>query len=136
MPVDHLFHRATEIYVDNSRAAIGVELCRLAHHARLAASQLHRHWLLVGVAFGHLHRLTGLADHRFTGDHLGNDEPGAKSLYEPAERQIADPRHGREDDRIIEGYSADRDAHRIRNFTVCLPIGQNVTCFHFAAQYQ
>ena len=55
LPVDHLFHRATEIYVDNSRAAIGVELCSLGHYARLAAGQLNGHRLLVDAAFGHRH---------------------------------------------------------------------------------
>jgi len=43
-----------------------------------ATSQLHGHRLLVGAAFGHSHRLASLADHRFTGDHLGNDEAGAE----------------------------------------------------------
>jgi hypothetical protein len=52
MPVDHLFHRATEIYVDYARPAVGVELSRLSHDARLAAGQLHGHGLLVGAVFG------------------------------------------------------------------------------------
>src|ERR1700720_1093035 len=50
-------------------------------NARLAPGQLHGHRLLVGAALGHGDGLTGLADHRFAGDHLGNDEPGAEALY-------------------------------------------------------
>ena len=40
MPIHHLFDGATEIDVDEPGAAVGVELCRLCHHARLTPRQL------------------------------------------------------------------------------------------------
>ena len=127
--VDHLFHRTAEIDVDHPRAAIGVELCRLGHDARLAAGELHRHRLLFGAALRHSQRLPSLADHRLAGDHLRNDEAGAEPLDESAERQIGDPGHRREDDRIVQAYRGDRDAHRIRNYALCLRIRQMLASF-------
>ena len=129
MPIDHLFDRTTEIYVDDPRPAVGIELGGLGHDPRLTTGQLHGHRLLIGAAFRHRHRLTSLADHRLTGDHLGNDETGTEPLDEPAERQIADPRHRSEDDRIVQTYRDDGDAHRLRNYALCLSNRQMLALF-------
>ena len=91
MAVDHLFDRAAEIDVDDTGAAVGLELRRLGHHPRLAAGELHRHWLFLGAALRHQQRLPGVADGRFAGDHLGDDQGCALALHHAPERQIGDP---------------------------------------------
>ena len=124
MAAHDLFDRTAEIDVDQPRAAIGVELCRLGHDPRLAAGELHRHRLLVGAALRHCQRLPGLADRRLAGDHLGDDERGALPFDDPPERQIGDARHRRQDDRICQRDRTERNAHGLLRIQICLNFHQ------------
>ena len=124
MAVDHLFHRAAEIDVDQPRAAIGIELRRLRHDPRLAAGELHRHRLLVGAALRHRQRLPGLADRRLAGDHLRHHQRGALLFDHAPERQIGDAGHRRQDHRVCERDGTERNAHGLLRNRICLNFHQ------------
>ena len=111
MAVDYFFDRATEIDVDQPRAAIGIQLGRLRHDLRLAPGKLDRHRLLLGAALRHRQRLAGVADRRLAGNHFRDHQGGALPFDDAAERQIGHPRHRRQDDRILEGDRTEANAH-------------------------
>src|SRR5271165_7513967 len=102
LAIDHFLHWTAEIDVDDPRAAIGIELCRLGYHPRLAPGKLNRHRLLVRAALRHRSRLPRLTDHRFAGDHFGHDETRPQALDETPEWQIRHTRHWRENNRVVE----------------------------------
>ena len=130
--VDDLAHRATEIDVDDIRAAIGVEPRRLAHRFRIAAHQLHRDRLLDRIPGGFLDALPRLANRGLAGDHLGDVEARAIAAHQLAERQIGDAGHRRQHDRRVDGHGADldrlrrdrREGMRAHEGDICLILGQ------------
>jgi hypothetical protein len=117
--VDDLLDRAAEIEVDQHGAAIGVEFGRLGHDTGLAAGELDRHRLLLGAASRHRQGLPCFADRRLARDHLGDDERGAVLFDDAPERQIAHPRHRRQDDRVCERDGAKANAHGLLSFPRC-----------------
>ena len=121
--VDHLFHRATHVDIDDRRAAVLLELGRLAHLCGIAADQLHRYGLLNRVPLRLLQRLAGFADRCRAGDHLGYVEPRAKPAHQAAERQIGYAGHRREDYRTVDPHRSDinrgearRDGKRVHRY--------------------
>ena len=120
MTVHHLLHRAAEIDVDESRTPVLVQLRRLGHHLGLAAGKLDRHGQLLRAALGHEQGFPRLADEGLAGDHFRDDEPRAAALDQAAEGQIRHPRHGRQDDRILESDGSDGNAHFLGKRQSCL----------------
>jgi hypothetical protein len=105
--VDHFFHRATEVDVDDRGTPVLVESRRLGHGLGVAARQLHRHRRLRLIAGRELARilnpLPGRSDHRVAGDHLRDHQPSAEALDQAPKRRIRHPRHGRQDHRRLDG---------------------------------
>ena len=94
--------RAAHIDVDDLRAAIDIVLCRLRHHRRLAARNLHRHRLHLALMIGAAPALRRVPQAWIGCDHLGNCHARAQTLAELAERTVGNSRHRRNNQIILE----------------------------------
>ena len=111
MAVDHFFHRAAKIDVDDRCPAIFVELGSLGHHTGLTARQLHGHRKFFRRGARHKQRLAVLADHRLAGDHLRNHQSCAMALDQSAKRQIRNAAQRRQNYWGLKGDRTDFYAH-------------------------
>ena len=112
--LDHLFHRAAEIEVDDVRAAILGKTGGFGHDFGLAARQLHRQKALVRLPLRHFQRLAVLADDGLAGEHLGHNQLRSEFPDNAAEWLIGDPRHRGKNNRALKRRSAEPDGLQSR----------------------
>ena len=99
--------RAAHIDVDHGRAGCLRQTRRLAHPARVAASELD-HVGRDARPFGAQPRLLRAEDEIVRGDHLGDDEGRAAPLRNPAKDDVGDARQRGQHGSAVESDRANR----------------------------